>query len=60
MGKTLILAAFPELYAILTVAATFLITSIMGDPVVVEAATEAAKAVAENAQTVAETAAAAL
>ena len=26
MGKTLILAAFPELYAILTVAATFLIS----------------------------------
>ena len=33
MGKTLILGAFPELYAILTVAATFLITSIMGEPV---------------------------
>ena len=29
MGKTLILAAFPELYAILTVAATFLITSLI-------------------------------
>lgn len=29
MGKTLILAAFPELYAILTVAATFLISSII-------------------------------
>ena len=27
MGKTLILAAYPELYAILTVAATFLIAS---------------------------------
>jgi V/A-type H+-transporting ATPase subunit K len=27
MGKTLILGAFPELYAILTVAATFLISS---------------------------------
>ena len=27
MGKTLILAAFPELYAILTVAATFMIAS---------------------------------
>ena len=27
MGKTLILAAFPELYAILTVAATFLISN---------------------------------
>ena len=30
MGKTLILAAFPELYAILTVAATFLISGIVG------------------------------
>ena len=30
MGKTLILAAFPELYAILTVAATFLIASLPG------------------------------
>lgn len=30
MGKTLILAAFPELYAILTVAATFLISSLIG------------------------------
>lgn len=29
MGKTLILAAFPELYAILTVAATFLIAAIV-------------------------------
>ena len=29
MGKTLILAAFPELYAILTVAATFLISSVL-------------------------------
>ena len=29
MGKTLILAAFPELYAILTVAATFLISNIV-------------------------------
>ncbi len=29
MGKTLILAAFPELYAILTVAATFLISSLI-------------------------------
>ncbi|MDE6623391.1 MAG: ATPase [Alistipes sp.] len=29
MGKTLILAAFPELYAILTVAATFLIAGIV-------------------------------
>lgn len=30
MGKTLILAAFPELYAILTVAATYLIATIDG------------------------------
>ena len=30
MGKTLILAAFPELYAILTVAATFLIATLPG------------------------------
>ncbi len=30
MGKTLILAVFPELYAILTVAATFLIAGIVG------------------------------
>ena len=30
MGKTLILAAFPELYAILTGAATFLIAGIVG------------------------------
>ena len=29
MGKTLILAVFPELYAILTVAATFLISGIV-------------------------------
>lgn len=29
MGKTLILAAFPELYAILTVAATFLISGLI-------------------------------
>lgn len=29
MGKTLILGAFPELYAILTVAATFLISSVV-------------------------------
>ncbi len=34
MGNTLILAAFPELYAILTVAAVFLVTSLMGAPVV--------------------------
>ena len=30
MGKTLILAAFPELYAILSVAATFLIATLDG------------------------------
>ncbi len=30
MGNTLILAAFPELYAILTVAAVFLVTTLMG------------------------------
>lgn len=30
MGKTLILAAFPELYAILTVAATFLVATMDG------------------------------
>ena len=34
MGNTLILAAFPELYAILTVAAVFLVTSLMGAPIV--------------------------
>ena len=34
MGNTLILAAFPELYAILTVAATFLVQDMMGAPVV--------------------------
>ena len=45
MGKTLILAAFPELYAILTVAATFLIASVAttwGAPEVAEAVVEAA------------------
>ena len=34
MGNTIILAAFPELYAILTVAAVFLVTSLMGAPVI--------------------------
>lgn len=34
VGNTLILAAFPELYAILTVAAVFLVTTLMGSPVV--------------------------
>lgn len=33
MGNTLILAAFPELYAILSVAAVFLVQSMMGAPV---------------------------
>ena len=47
MGKTLILAAFPELYAILTVAATFLITSLLGEPAVAEVV-DAAKEVAAN------------
>ena len=46
MGKTLILAAFPELYAILTVAATFLISSAVQTPEVAEVAAEAAEAVA--------------
>ena len=42
MGKTLILAAFPELYAILGVAATFLIsTAIAPAEAVVEEAPEA-------------------
>ena len=48
MGKTLILAAFPELYAILTVAATFLIASVAttwGAPEVAEAAAEVANEV---------------
>ncbi len=30
MGNTLILAAFPELYSILTVAAVFLLRSLLG------------------------------
>ena len=34
MGNTLILAAFPELYAILTVAAVFLVQGMMGAPVI--------------------------
>ena len=45
MGKTLILAAFPELYAILTVAATFLIASVAttwGAPEVAEAVAKVA------------------
>ena len=49
MGKTLILAAFPELYAILTVAATFLIASVAttwGAPEVAEVAAEVAETVA--------------
>ena len=46
MGKTLILAAFPELYAILTVAATFLISSAVATPEVAEVAAEAVEAAA--------------
>ena len=49
MGKTLILAAFPELYAILTVAATFLIASVAttwGAPEVAEVAAEVVETVA--------------
>ena len=46
MGKTLILAAFPELYAILTVAATFLISSAVQTPEVAEVAAEAVEAAA--------------
>ena len=46
MGKTLILAAFPELYAILGVAATFLISGAIA-PVEV-AAEEAPEAVVET------------
>ena len=49
MGKTLILAAFPELYAILTVAATFLIASVAttwGAPEVAEVAAEVVNEVA--------------
>lgn len=34
MGNTLILAAFPELYAILSVAAVFIVQGLMGAPVV--------------------------
>lgn len=34
MGNTLILAAYPELYAILSVAITFLISAAIGEPVV--------------------------
>jgi hypothetical protein len=45
MGKTLILAAFPELYAILTVAATFLISNAV-KPKVIEAAAEVVEAAA--------------
>lgn len=33
MGNTLILAAFPELYGILTVAAVFLLRSLLGSPI---------------------------
>lgn len=33
LGNTLILAAFPELYSILSVALVFLFTGLMGDPI---------------------------
>lgn len=33
MGNTMLLAVFPELYAIITVVVTFLTTTIMGNPV---------------------------
>ena len=52
MGKTLMLAAFPELYAILTVAATYLITTmIAGEP---EAAASLATAAVETVETAAD------
>lgn len=51
LGNTLILAAFPELYSILSVAMVFLFTGLMGDPIPADAATV---------QQVAETAAAAV
>ena len=41
LGNTLILAAFPELYAILGVAMVFLFSGLMGEPGQVGAATEA-------------------
>ena len=47
MGKTLILAAFPELYAILGVAATFLLSGAI-DPVKLAEAAEAPEAVVET------------
>jgi len=52
MGKTLILAAFPELYAILTVAATYLITTIIA--VEPETAASLATAAVETVETAAE------
>ncbi len=52
LGNTLILAAFPELYAILGVAMVFMFTGLMGDPG--PAVTEAVQAVAGN-QAVTET-----
>ena len=49
MGKTLILAAFPELYAILGVAATFLLSGAIDPVKLAEAeAAEAPEAVVEN------------
>jgi V/A-type H+-transporting ATPase subunit K len=52
MGKTLLLAVFPELYAIITVAVTFLVTGLMGDPVVAAEVVEAAAEVAAEAAAV--------
>ena len=48
MGKTLILAAFPELYAILGVAATFLISGAIAPAAEEVVAEEAAEVVVEN------------
>ena len=51
MGKTLILAAFPELYAILGVAATFLISGAIAPAAEEVVAEEAPEAVVENVET---------
>lgn len=45
VGNTMILAAFPELYAILTIAATFLVLGLLGDPITSQAMLDAVKAV---------------
>lgn len=46
LGNTLILAAFPELYAILGVAMVFLFRGLMGDPAAAEVVQQAAQAAA--------------